>query len=109
MQDSAELPTRLGTKLYNSRFSLQTRRTVTNTAVPHERILELAMDSRGARIEREKLLRQNHLIHSGQNGLLSKTKRIRSSLIVSNSIGFESVANGVQVFNPSAEPFHVGQ
>lgn len=72
--DNASLLARIDGKVTNLKQDLETaearhetiriRRTGKQASIPHERILQLAMDSRAARIERERLLRQNHLVRA---------------------------------------------
>ncbi|PVG02969.1 hypothetical protein CPB86DRAFT_869906 [Serendipita vermifera] len=45
--------------------------------IPHDRILELAMESREARIEREKLLRQSHLVRARDQELSLDLKKLK--------------------------------
>ncbi|KAG8817958.1 hypothetical protein FRC17_011027, partial [Serendipita sp. 399] len=50
----------------------QHRRTQKRQNVTHDRILQLAMESRGSRIEREKLSKQSHLVRIRQDDLIAK-------------------------------------
>lgn len=59
----------------------RTRRIVKQQAIPHDRILELAMESRGARIERERLQRQSHLVRAREEALSNEVKKTENTLV----------------------------
>ncbi|CAG7854254.1 SubName: Full=Uncharacterized protein {ECO:0000313/EMBL:CCA67504.1} [Serendipita indica DSM 11827] len=56
------------------------RRVVKQRAIPHDRILELAMGSREARIEREKLLRQSHLVRARTEELATLVNNLKPAV-----------------------------
>ncbi|KAG8801734.1 hypothetical protein FRC16_011244 [Serendipita sp. 398] len=56
----------------NRHVSSQNRRTQRRQSATHDRILQLAMESRESRIEREKLLKQSHLVRVRQDNLTTK-------------------------------------
>jgi hypothetical protein len=69
--------------------SFRIRRVGKQSSVPHERILQLAMDSRAARIERERLLRQSHLVRAREEELSVQLSKLQSRpLLVSLVVVF---------------------
>ena len=72
--------------------SFRIRRVGKQSSVPHERILQLAMDSRAARIERERLLRQSHLVRAREEELSAQLMKLQSRpLLVSLVIVFSQL------------------
>lgn len=73
--------------IIDSQTTTRTRKVIKQQAIPHERILELAMESREARIERERLLRQSHLVRSREEVLSKQVEKLgHDTQLVSHSI-----------------------
>jgi hypothetical protein len=68
--------------LYQSHVARQHRRIHKQPiSIPHDRILQLAMESREARIEREKLLRQSHLVRTRNQELSLDLKKLKEQAV----------------------------